>query len=217
MAPSSVTSSALELKLGIGRMSCASCVSRIEKALKQLSGVTEVSVNLATEEASLKATPEVPTSALAEAVRKAGYEVITQSAELQIDGMSCASCVGRVEKALFKVPGVLSASVNLATEKATVEVLSGVTFATLAAAIGKAGYSAKPVAAQQPKATPSLIPEWWPVAASALLNRHMNTQNVKVRGAPLAGRPATEKSDFDFDFMHLALLHETLGTVGECR
>ena len=169
MAPSSVTSSALELKLGIGRMSCASCVSRIEKALKQLSGVTEVSVNLATEEASLKATPEVPTSALAEAVRKAGYEVITQSAELQIDGMSCASCVGRVEKALFKVPGVLSASVNLATEKATVEVLSGVTFATLAAAIGKAGYSAKPVAAQQPKATPSLIPEWWPVAASALL------------------------------------------------
>jgi len=150
-------------------MSCASCVSRIEKALKQLSGVTEVSVNLATEEASVKATPEVPVSVLAEAVRKAGYEVMTQSVELQIDGMSCASCVGRVEKALSKVSGVLSASVNLATEIATVEVLSSVTFATLAAAIGKAGYSAKPVAAQQPEAAPSLIPEWWPVAASALL------------------------------------------------
>jgi len=169
MAPSSISNSALELKLGIGGMSCASCVSRVEKALKQLSGVTEVTVNLATEEAFLKATPEVPTSALAEAVRKAGYEVMTQSVELQIDGMSCASCVGRVEKALSKVPGVLNASVNLATEKATVEVLSSVTFATLAAAIGKAGYSATPVAALQPKATPSLIPEWWPVAASALL------------------------------------------------
>lgn len=169
MAPSSVSSSALELKLGIDGMSCASCVSRIEKALKQLSGVTEVSVNLATEEASLKATPEVPASLLAEAVRKAGYEVMTQSVEVQIDGMSCATCVGRVEKALFKVPGVLKASVNLATEKATVEVLSSVTFATLAAAIVKAGYSAKPVAAQQPKAAPSLIPEWWPVAVSALL------------------------------------------------
>lgn len=169
MAPSSVSRSALELKLGIGGMSCASCVSRVEKALKQLSGVTEVSVNLATEEASLKATQEVPAGVLAEAVRKAGYEVTTQSVELQIDGMSCASCVGRVEKALFKVPGVLNASVNLATEKATVEVLSSVTFATLAAAIGKAGYSAKPVATQQPKAAPSLIPEWWPVAVSALL------------------------------------------------
>lgn len=169
MAPSPVSSSALELKLGIDGMSCASCVSRIEKALKQLSGVTEVSVNLATEEASVKATPEVPASVLAEAVRKAGYEVMTQSVELQIDGMSCASCVGRVEKALSKVSGVLSASVNLATEKATVEALSSVTFATLAAAIGKAGYRAKPVAAQQPKATPSLIPEWWPVATSALL------------------------------------------------
>lgn len=169
MAPSSVSSSAFELKLGIGGMSCASCVSRIEKALKQLSGVTEVSVNLATEEASLKAAPEVPASVVADAVRKAGYEVVTQSVELQIDGMSCASCVGRVEKALFKVPGVLNASVNLATEKATVEVLSSVTFATLVVSIGKAGYSAKPVAEQQPKPAPSRIPEWWPVAASGLL------------------------------------------------
>jgi Cu+-exporting ATPase len=150
-------------------MSCASCVSRVEKALKQLSGVTEVSVNLATEEASLKTMPEVPASVLAEAVRKAGYEVMTQSVELQIDGMSCASCVGRVEKALFKVPGILNASVNLATEKATVEALSSVTFATLAAAIGKAGYSAKPVVTPQSNAAPSLIPEWWPVAVSALL------------------------------------------------
>lgn len=169
MAPSSVSSAALELRLGIVGMSCASCVSRVEKALKDLPGVTEVSVNLATEQASLKAMPEVLVGQLADAVRKAGYEVMTQSVELQIDGMSCASCVGRVEKALLKVPGVLHAAVNLATEMATVEVLSSVTFATLAAAVGKAGYSAKPVAALQPETAPGLIPEWWPVAASALL------------------------------------------------
>ncbi|KXB32609.1 copper-transporting ATPase [Dechloromonas denitrificans] len=169
MVPSSVSSSALELRLGIVGMNCASCVSRVEKALKHLTGVTEVSVNLATEEASLKTMPEVPAGDLAEAVRKAGYDVMTQSVELQIDGMSCDSCVGRVEKALSKVPGVLSASVNLATEKATVAALSGVTFATLAAAIGKAGYSAKPVSATQQEAAHKQIPEWWPVAASALL------------------------------------------------
>ncbi len=169
MAPSSVSGSALELKLRIGGMSCASCVSRVEKALGQLTGVTEVSVNLATEQASLKAMPEIHAGELAEAVRKAGYEVMTQSVELQIDGMTCASCVGRVEKTLVKVPGVLNASVNLATEKATVEVLSSVTFAMLATAIGKAGYTAKPVIEQQSEATPTLIPGWWPVAVSALL------------------------------------------------
>lgn len=169
MAPLSVSGSALEFKLGIAGMSCASCVSRVEKALRRLTGVTEVSVNLAMEEASLKAMPEIDAGELAEAVRKAGYEVRTQSVELQIDGMSCASCVGRVEKALLKVPGVLNASVNLATEKATVEVLSSVTFATLATAIGKAGYTAKPLAALQPETAPRFIPEWWPVAVSALL------------------------------------------------
>lgn len=71
MAPASVSSSSLELRLGIVGMSCASCVSRVEKALKDLSGVTDVSVNLATEEASLKAMLEVPAGDLAEAVRKA--------------------------------------------------------------------------------------------------------------------------------------------------
>lgn len=169
MTPSSVSSTALELRLGIGGMSCASCVGRVEKALKQLGGVTDVSVNLATEEASVKTTSELPASVLAEAVRKAGYEVVTQFVELQVDGMTCASCVGRVEKALLKVPGVLNASVNLATEKATVEVLSHVTFAEVAAAVEKAGYSAKPITTKQPEVTRSLIPEWWPVAASALL------------------------------------------------
>lgn len=169
MSLSSDSGSVLELRLGIGGMSCASCVSRVEKALRQLAGVVEVSVNLATEEASLKTTSEVQVSSLATAVRNAGYEVATHSIELQIEGMSCASCVGRVEKALLKIPGVLNASVNLATEKATVEALSGVTFAQLAAAVTRAGYTANPVATQQPEAKPGRLPEWWPIAVSTML------------------------------------------------
>lgn len=158
-----------EHRLGIKGMSCASCVARVEKALRQLTGVMDVSVNLATEEATLKTTPEVPLATLVEVVRKAGYGVATQTIELQIDGMSCASCVGRVEKALLKLPGVLNASVNLATEKARVEALSSVAFAQLAAAVAKAGYTANPVAAQQPEATHGRIPEWWPIAVSTIL------------------------------------------------
>ncbi|HEY9065222.1 MAG TPA: heavy metal translocating P-type ATPase [Burkholderiaceae bacterium] len=94
---------------------------------------------------------------------------------LQVGGMTCASCVARVEKALAKVPGVASASVNLATEVATVQAAPGVPVATLAAAVEKAGYSATPLAADA--ASPSLAsgpadgawPEWWPVAASIVL------------------------------------------------
>jgi copper ion binding protein len=124
-------------------MSCASCVSRVEKALRQLTGVIDVSVNLATEQATLKTTPEVQLETLVEVVRNAGYDVARQIVELQIDGMNCASCVGRVEKALLKLTEVLNASVNLATEKVTIETLSGVSFALLAAAIAKAGYTAR--------------------------------------------------------------------------
>lgn len=169
MSASSDFSFPIERQFDIRGMSCASCVARVEKALRQLTGVIDVSVNLATEEASLKTTPEVQVAELAAAVRNAGYEVATQTIEFQIDGMSCASCVGRVEKALLKLPGVLTASVNLATEKATVEALSRVAFSELQAAITKAGYTAHPVATQQPEATPARLPEWWPIAASTIL------------------------------------------------
>jgi P-type Cu+ transporter len=88
--------------------------------------------------------------------------------QLQIEGMTCASCVARVEKALAKVPGVSSASVNLATERATVNALPSVPVAALKAAVEKAGYAAKDVEASPPAARPGL-PTWWPVALSALL------------------------------------------------
>lgn len=169
MSATSQSASAVEIKLGIAGMTCASCVSRVEKVLQKIPGVTDVSVNLATEEASIKAISAVEIAALAEAVHKAGYQPKTESVELQVEGMTCASCVGRVEKALLKVPGVLKASVNLATEKVTVETLSGVTFAMLAAAVSKAGYTANPLT-EQPRESPrSHLPDWWPIALSTLL------------------------------------------------
>ncbi|GBG02041.1 copper-transporting ATPase [Azospira sp. I13] len=93
----------------------------------------------------------------------------TTNHTLLVDGMSCASCVARVEKALLKVPGVQEASINLASEKATVITLPDVSFATLAAAIGKAGYAASPETAGEVPAVKRRFPEWWPVAVSTVL------------------------------------------------
>lgn len=106
-----------DFTLPIDGMTCASCVLRVEKALTSLPGVQSVAVNLATEQATVRATAEVAAGALAAAVRKAGYDVPKRRVELQVEGMTCASCVARVEKALLKVPGVSAASVNLATRR----------------------------------------------------------------------------------------------------
>ncbi|WP_052158457.1 heavy metal translocating P-type ATPase [Pseudomonas aeruginosa] len=168
MSTANAPAAPLEFKLPIEGMTCASCVLRVEKALMALPGVESTAVNLATEEATVRASG-VDAAALAGAVRKAGYEVRAGEIQLQIEGMTCASCVSRVEKALLKVPGVSAASVNLATEKATVTALSGVSFATLVAAVDKAGYAAKPVEGTAAPQTAKRLPEWWPVLVGALL------------------------------------------------
>jgi len=162
-------SAPLGTTLQIEGMTCASCVMRVEKTLKSVSGVTGVSVNLATERATVSADASVSTAALVAAVGKAGYDVATSEVLLDIEGMTCASCAGRVEKALMKVPGVLTASVNLATERATVRALRGVTAATLRAAVERAGYSAADVLDAKPR-NGKRSPEWWPVALSAVLS-----------------------------------------------
>ena len=156
------------IKLQVTGMTCASCVMRVEKTLKAVPGVRAASVNLATEQASVSADASVSAQALAAAVRKAGYDVATTQTVLQVQGMTCASCVARVEKALLKVPGVTTASVNLATEKATVQALSTVPVATLKAAVAKAGYTASDVQEGVPP-TAGLAPDWWPVAVSGAL------------------------------------------------
>ncbi|MEW6703654.1 MAG: heavy metal translocating P-type ATPase [Pseudomonadota bacterium] len=89
--------------------------------------------------------------------------------QLQVEGMTCASCVMRVEKALLKVPGVASASVNLATEKATVQALPNVPLDALTAAIEKAGYAARPVERTAPAGQAPGGRDWWPWALSAAL------------------------------------------------
>nr|WP_276553992.1 heavy metal translocating P-type ATPase [Burkholderia multivorans] len=168
-APSAATSAPVDHKaahsveLDIDGMTCASCVSRVEKALAKVPGVTHASVNLATERATVEASVDVPAAQLVEAVEQAGYQATpvepassaatsepvahkaAHSVELDIDGMTCASCVSRVEKALAKVPGVTHASVNLATERATVDASVEVSAARLVEAVEQAGYGATPV------------------------------------------------------------------------
>ena len=131
------------LVLPIEGMSCASCVRRVEMALGKVPGVASVNVNLATERATVMLAEPVEAQQLVQAVQKMGYDVPESTVVLQVDEMSCASCVGRVERALKAVPGVRSASVNLATERATVSGLAPV--AVLLAAAEKAGYPARVV------------------------------------------------------------------------
>ena len=170
-----------EWRFPVQGMTCGSCVARVEKALAATPGVVDVSVNFATEQASVQAGPDVTLDGLRAAVEKAGYAVGNatgstvgeQTLRLKIEDMTCASCVARVEKALKQVPGVLSAAVNLATETAEVTLAGGAaTLPHLIAAVGKAGYRAKAVPEAAPGAGPALATgaAWWPVAVAAALS-----------------------------------------------
>ncbi|HSL95197.1 MAG TPA: heavy metal translocating P-type ATPase [Thermoleophilia bacterium] len=114
------------IELPITGMTCAACVTRNERALQRAEGVDVASVNFATEKATVTFDPaRLSARDLVDTVAEAGYGVVTQTEVLPITGMTCASCVSRVERALKHVPGVLKAEVNLATERATVTVLPG--------------------------------------------------------------------------------------------
>jgi len=133
--------------------------------------VARATVNLATEAAALSLSQRVPTATLTAAVEKAGYAVPHDEAELRIEGMTCASCVGRVERALLAVPGVLSATVNLTTEQAHVSRVRGTAGAAeLLAAVQKAGYVAHLLNADQPAAPPAPSRDGWKVALAAALS-----------------------------------------------
>jgi len=164
------TSNTCQLAVGIQGMTCASCSARVEKVLRQLPGVTDATVNLATETATISG--ETDAAAVQRAIEKAGFSMPTESFTLAITGMTCASCSSRVEKALGKVPGVIEASVNLATEQATVKVAQGTSAITLIAAVERAGYGAllpQPAGAAVIAPAPRL-PDWWPVALAILLS-----------------------------------------------
>ncbi|MCM8559643.1 heavy metal translocating P-type ATPase [Pseudomonas shahriarae] len=141
----------VRLSLPVEGMTCASCVGRVERALKAVPGVHTAAVNLATEHASITFTGAPDPQAAVRAIESAGYSVREETTHLAIEGMTCASCVGRVEKALAKIPGVLEATVNLATERARVRHLGGaVSTANLEAAVEQAGYKARRLSAESP-------------------------------------------------------------------
>ncbi len=131
-----------QIDLPITGMTCASCVRNVERALKKTEGVNEATVNLATERASVVFDPTtVSTAQLIERVRDAGYGVAVTTLDLPITGMTCASCVRNVERAIGKQAGVLEVNVNLATEKASVRYLPNVVRrGDLVKAVEKAGY-----------------------------------------------------------------------------
>jgi P-type Cu+ transporter len=131
------------LSMRVEGMTCASCVGRVEKAIRAVPGVTDASVNLATERADVTFGAEQPdAAAVARAVEQVGYSVVSDGVDLTIEGMTCASCVGRVERALKALPGVLDATVNLATERARVRYLvDAVDLGQLKAAVRAVGYA----------------------------------------------------------------------------
>ncbi|NKL23145.1 heavy metal translocating P-type ATPase [Rhizobium leguminosarum] len=138
------TASPIPTEFGIEGMSCASCVGRVERAIKAVPGVDTASVNLATERATVTFKDTVDAAAVLQAIEGAGYEARIETLEMLVVGMTCASCVSRVERALKVVPGVVEASVNLATEKATIRFAAGaVSQRTLEDAVRAAGYEPK--------------------------------------------------------------------------
>jgi len=125
----------------VRNMNCGSCVGRVEKALLAVPGVQGVTVNLAAETATVVVGDGFDMGVIAKALDTAGYPAELQTFRFAVENMSCASCVGRVERALAAVPGVVSASVNLAQEEATVQAL-GVSEASISQVATAAGYPA---------------------------------------------------------------------------
>lgn len=134
------------LRLSVQNMSCASCVGRVERSLMAVAGVSDVSVNLASETVQAQIDAPERLAEIMAALDKIGYPARSQTVRLNVASMTCASCVGRVDKALAAVPGVLDVNVNLASETATVTYAEGaVGIDDLLRAAKEAGYPATPV------------------------------------------------------------------------
>ncbi len=130
-------------RIRVEGMTCASCVGRVQRAVSAVPGVTNASVNLATETLDVDFTDDTTPAVITEAIKEAGYETAEEEVTLTIQGMTCASCVGRVERALAQADGVVSATVNLANETAHVVYASGlITPQAMLDVVAKAGYEA---------------------------------------------------------------------------
>lgn len=132
-----------DISIAITGMSCASCAGRLEKQLAKLAEIDTVSVNIATESAHIRLNSAISFHTLSRAIEQVGYGIATDDIHLDVKGMSCASCVGRVEKVLSNLNGVLDVSVNLATESAHVRVAKEcISPDTLVSALHEGGYAA---------------------------------------------------------------------------
>ena len=134
-----------KITLNIEGMTCAACSARIEKSLGKLDGVQEVNVNLLANKATIVIDSEKLTKKnLVDTIHKTGYEVPLERRTILVQGMTCAACSARVEKALNKIEGVEKAHVNLSNNKATVEFPTGlIEDSQLIAVIEKTGYGAE--------------------------------------------------------------------------
>ncbi|MRR29962.1 hypothetical protein EG834_06520, partial [bacterium] len=133
------------LSVPVDGMTCASCVSHVEKALVELPGVSDVTVNLGTNKASFNFDPElVQIADVRRAIADVGYSVPSQEISLQVTGMTCSSCVAHVEGALKELPGVTDAVVNLGLGKVHVQFIPGVvTIPQMKRAVRDVGYEAR--------------------------------------------------------------------------
>lgn len=186
------------MRLPVEGMSCASCAGRVERALAALPGVGTASVNAVTASAEVQGVTLPPIAMLIDAVEKAGFRVPADQAELPIEGMHCGSCVGRVERALAAVPGVIEASVNLATERARVRTAGPADPAVLAQAVHKAGYRIAPVEAPVPAPGATPDPRAGSRASDAAARPPLSTEARHLATAivlaaplvlPMAGMP----------------------------
>lgn len=207
VAPHAQPGDTISLTLPVEGMSCASCVGRVEKALRAGPGVATASVNLATGRAEVRFDPATGTvDGVVGAVEAAGYTVPRATVDLSIRGMNCASCVGRIERALAAVPGVLSASVNLARQAAHVEtVAGGPDGEALARTVRTAGYEAA-VAADTPDQA-----DWEQAARQADIRRL--TRSVLLAGALTLPVVVLEMGTHLIPALH-ALVMETIGRQG---
>lgn len=162
------------INFNVAGMTCSSCVSRLEKAIQQVSGVVKANVNLALEAATVEG--NVTAQTVVQAVNSAGYQVVTSDVQYQVKGMTCASCVGLVEKAALALPQVIAADINFATEKLSLTLLGELTQAELTNTLKDAGYElvqhSNGAHAVKPR-LPFYKQDWFPVVASLTLTLPM--------------------------------------------
>ena len=198
-------STSTDLQFDIEGMTCASCVRRVERSLEKLPGVELATVNLATERATVRIDPAlVQTTQLEDAVKKAGYQATLVEThrpaapmqnghhgspngiaandgkiDLPIEGMTCASCVSRVERSLKRLDGVEQANVNLATERASIVFDSErLSISDLEQAVERAGYHVG--------AMPASVPTTAPIAAREANDRAAQDERTIRRDAEIA-------------------------------